>query len=70
MMPEIRRLLDALPFKPFAVRTSDGREHAVPTADHAKLNPRGTYLIVFSDDDSHAAISALPLVAVIENVAA
>ena len=70
MMPEIRRLLESSPFKPFSVRTSDGREHAVPTADHAKLNPRGTYLVVFFDDDSHATVSALHLVAVIENVAA
>ncbi len=70
MIAEARRLLEASPFVPFMVRTSDGREYQVPTADHAKLNPRGTYLIVFFDDDSHATISGLHLVAVIEKVAA
>ena len=70
MIPEVRRLLEARPFEPFAVRTSDGREYTVPTSDHAKLNPRGTYLIVFFDDDSHATVSVLHLVAVIEKLAA
>lgn len=70
MIAEARRLLEARPFAPFAVRTSDGREHPIPTADHAKLNPRGTYLIIFADDDSHVTISGLHLVAVLEKVIA
>ena len=70
MIPEIRRLLEARPFEPFTVRTSDGRKYPVPTSGHAKLNPRGTYLIVFFDDDSHATVSALHLVAVMEKLAA
>ncbi len=68
MIAEARRLLEASPFAPFAVRTSDGREYQIPTADHAKLNPRGTYLIVFADDDTHVPISGLRLVAVLEQV--
>ena len=70
MIAEARRLLEACPFVPFAARTSTGHEHQVPTADHAKLNPRGTYLIVFFDDDGHVTTSGLHLVAVIEKVAA
>ena len=70
MIVAVRRLLEANPFEAFTVRTSDGREYLIPTADHATLNPRGTYLIVFSDDDSHMTISALHLVAVIEKVTA
>jgi hypothetical protein len=38
----------------------------VPTADHAAVNPKGTYVIVFSDDDSHSDISGLHVAAVVK----
>ena len=65
MIPEIKRLLETSPFVAFTFGTSDGRAYAVPTADHATLSPTGTYMIVFFDDDSHAAISARHLVSAI-----
>ena len=66
MVPRIRELLHAAPFEPFKVRTSDGREYLVPTADHAAVHPRGTYVLIFGDDDSTAKISGLHVAALVE----
>jgi hypothetical protein len=66
MIPRIRELLHAAPFQPFTIRTSDGREYKVPTSDHAAVSPRGTYTVVFGDDDSAAKIAALHVAALVE----
>ena len=66
MIPRIRELLHAAPFAPFVLRTSDGREYAIPTADHAAIPPKGGYLIVFGDDGSAAKISGFHVAAVVE----
>ena len=70
MIADAPRLPEDRAFMPFAVRTSDGREYPVPNVGHAKLNPRGTHLIIFFGDDRHVPISGLHLVTVIEKVAA
>jgi hypothetical protein len=66
MIPRIKELLHSMPFSPFTVRTSDGREYTVPTADHAAVNPKGTYVVVFSDNDTHANVAGLHVAAVVE----
>lgn len=66
MVPRIRELLHAAPFDAFKVRTSDGREYFVPTADHAAVHPRGTYVLIFGDDESTAKISRLHVAALFE----
>jgi hypothetical protein len=45
------------------VRTSDGREYNVPTPDHAAVNPKGTFVVVFSDNDSHTDVAGLHIAA-------
>ena len=67
MIPRIRELLHTTPFVPFTIRTSAGREYIVPTADHAAINPKGSRVIVFSDDDSQAEVAALHVATVIKN---
>jgi hypothetical protein len=66
MIPRIKELLHSTPFSPFTVRTSDGREYAVPTPDHAAVNPKGTYVVVFSDNETHANVAGLDVSAVVE----
>jgi len=66
MIPRIKELLHSMPFSPFTVRTSDGREYIVPTPDHAAVNPKGTYVVVFSDSDTHANVAGLHVAAVVE----
>ena len=67
MIPRIRELLHATPFLPFTIRTSGGREYIVPTPDHAAINPKGSRVIVFADDDSQAEVSALHLATIVKN---
>jgi hypothetical protein len=66
MIPRIKELLHNTPFSPFTVRTSDGREYVVPTPDHADVNPKGTYIVLFSDNDTHANVAGLYVAAVVE----
>jgi hypothetical protein len=66
MIPRIKKLLHGTPFSPFTVRTSDGREYSVPTPDHAAVNPKGTYVVLFSDKETHANVAELHVVAVVE----
>jgi hypothetical protein len=67
MIPRIRELLHSTPFIPFTIRTSDGREYTVPTADHAAINPKGSRVIVFVDDDRQAEVAALHVATVVKN---
>ncbi len=65
MLEQIRQFLSAEPFQPFDIRTSDGREYHVLTADHAHVRPDGHKLYVYLDDGRDAVISALHLAAVL-----
>jgi hypothetical protein len=67
VIPRIRELLHAAPFEPFAIRTSDGREYVVPTADHAAVHPAAPRVIVFFDNGGQVEVTALHLAAVVKN---
>ena len=67
MIPRIRELLHSTPFVPFTIRTSDGREYIVPTPDHAAINPKGSRVFVFGDDESTAEVAALHVATVVKN---
>jgi hypothetical protein len=64
MITDIRRLLDARPFEPFFVVSSRGRHYRVASPDHAGINPRGSRLLVWFDDDSEVIVSALHIEAI------
>ena len=49
MTGDIRKHLEITPFVPFAVRTANGNEYAVPTIDHIYL-PSSGGRVVISDD--------------------
>jgi hypothetical protein len=66
MIDEIRRRMERMPFVPFTVRTSDGHEYAVPTADHVFITPRGNRVIVVTDDGSSALLGTLHINSVID----
>lgn len=64
MVDPIRPLLEARPFVPFYVLTSGGNRYRVMSADHADINPRGTQVVIWFDDDSSIIVSAFHIVAV------
>jgi hypothetical protein len=64
MIGDIRQHLEAAPFEPFTIVTSSGRRYSVPSADHAGLNPRGTRVVVWFDDDASVTIAGLHVAAI------
>jgi hypothetical protein len=50
VIDEIRKQLHCTPLVPFAMRTSDGHEHSVPTVDHTFITPRGNRVIVVDNE--------------------
>jgi hypothetical protein len=69
MVEKIRQLLHMMPFVPFKIRTTDGREYHVATADHAVVRPSGSRVIVFGDNDQDIYLSGLHIVAIEEGAA-
>jgi hypothetical protein len=67
MIADVRERLLAAPFLPFLIRTSDGREYSVPTADHAFITPRGNRVIVVADDGATAVLGLLHINSVIDS---
>jgi len=67
VIARIRELLHAAPFEPFTIRTSDGHEYAVPTADHAAVHPAAPRVIVFFDNGGQVEVAALYLAAIVKN---
>jgi hypothetical protein len=63
MVADVRHLLETTPFEPFIIVTTSGRRYSVPTADHASINPTGSRVVVWFDDDSSATIAGLHIAA-------
>lgn len=66
MIPDIRKRVSAVPFVPFAIRTTDDREYPVPTIDHIYLPPGGGRVIVSDDDGVTVLLTGLHVSALIE----
>jgi len=63
MIADIRQLLQAGPFEPFFIITSSGNRYRVASADHADINPRGSRVVVWFEDDSSVTLSGLHITA-------
>ena len=66
MISDVRSQLSKIPFLPFSIRTSDGREYSVPTVDHVFVTPRGNRVVVVTDDDGVAILGPLHIAGVIQ----
>lgn len=64
MIADIRQHLEVALFEPFTIVTTSGMRYPVSTADHASLNPRGSRVVVWFDDDSSVTISGLHIAAI------
>ena len=68
MIKRVRELLHAVPFVPFSIRTSDGREYVIATRDHAGVRVDDSRLYIYLDNGSDVNVSALHVAAVAESV--
>ena len=64
MTDEIRKHLDAVPFVPFLIKTSDGKQYRVKHPDSVAISPKGGRGVVFADEEASTTLSALHMVAV------
>lgn len=64
MIAEVRHLLESGPFEPFVIVTTGGSRYRVPSADHATINPQGSRVVVWFDDESGVIISGLHIASV------
>jgi hypothetical protein len=63
MIADTRQCLRAGPFEPFSIVTSSGNRYRVATADHAGVNPQGSRVVVWFDDESSVTLSGLHIAA-------
>ena len=63
MIADIRQCLRAGPFEPFSIVTSSGNRYRVATADHTGVNPQGSRVVVWFDDESSVTLSGLHIAA-------
>ena len=64
MIEDVRHHLEAGPFEPFAIVTSNGHRYDIPSPDHAGINPRRNRVVIWFDDGGHITLSALHITAV------
>jgi hypothetical protein len=64
MTDEVRKLLHAVPFQPFFVKTSDGKQYRVKHPDYVAISPKGGRLTLFDEEETTTTVSALHIVAV------
>ncbi|HWB60813.1 MAG TPA: hypothetical protein VG733_15055 [Chthoniobacteraceae bacterium] len=64
MTDEIRKLMHAIPFESFVVRTSDGRQYRVKHPDYVAISPRGGRVTLFDDEETTTTLTSLHIVGV------
>jgi hypothetical protein len=64
MIGDVSTHLQASPFEAFTIVTSSGRRYPVPSADHAGLNPQGTRVVVWFDDDASVTVAGLHIASI------
>ena len=59
VIESIREFNRAVPFKPYEIRMASGERYVVPRADFVSVSPRGSFVIVFDDNEHPYHLSAL-----------
>ena len=64
MTDEVRKLMNAEPFSPFLVKTSDGKQYRVKHPDYVAISPKGGRVTLYDDEETTTTLSALHIVGV------
>ena len=64
MTDTIRMFMNAEPFVPFVIKTSDRKQYRVRHPDYVAISPRGGRVTVYADEETGAMLTALHIVAV------
>ena len=60
---EITKLLEHVPFVPFTIEMSSGRQIPVPSSDHIYVGPKGSLLVVTDDKGLYDLLPILHITA-------
>jgi hypothetical protein len=60
----VRKLMNAVPFRPFIVKTSDGKQYRVKHPDYVAVSPNGRYLSVYADEEIGTILRSAHIVVV------
>ena len=64
MTDEVRKLMNGEPFRPFFVKTSEGKQYSVRHPDFVAISPKGGYVALSSDEETSTNLAARQIVAV------
>ena len=64
MTDEIRKSINAEPFVPFLIKTSDGKQYRVKHPDYVAISPKGRRITFYAEEEASTTLSALHIVAV------
>ena len=64
MTDTIRMFMNAEPFTPFLIKTSDGKQYRVRHPDYVAISPKGGRVTVYADEETGTMLTALHIVAV------
>ena len=56
--------MNAEPFAPFLIKTSDGKQYRVKHPDYVAISPKGGRITVFADEETSTMIRALHMMVV------
>jgi hypothetical protein len=56
---QLRSVLNAVPFRPFAIHLADGSQIRVRHPDFLAQSPTGRTIVVYRDDDTHSIVDLL-----------
>jgi hypothetical protein len=65
---EIQLLLGCRPFLPFLIVTRSGQRYRVASPEHADVNPRGSRLHLWFDDETGVTIAEANIIALEKDV--
>ena len=64
MTDSVRNFMNAEPFVPFLIKTSDGKQYRVRHPDYVAISPKGGRVTVYDKEEAGTMLSALQIVAV------
>lgn len=59
VIKSIREFNHAVPFKPYEIRMASGEQYVVPHPDFVTVSPKGSFVIVFGEDEDPHHLSSI-----------
>ena len=64
MTADVKKLLNARPFVPFAIVTTGGSRYRIPTADHGGVDPGTSRIVIWFDEGAGVILPGLHIASI------